>query len=88
MVTRCPLERQLRGRGGRPGAKQRYGKMKCKIDHKTALTFRLLTYPLNAVKNKITIYQEDYDRLNDDEFLNDTIIEFYLTYRLTFPKVF
>ena len=62
--------------------------MSRKVDRETALTFRLLTYPLNAVKNKITIYQDDYERLNEDEFLNDTVIEFYLTYDTTFPKVF
>jgi len=39
---------------------------------------RILEYPYNAVKNKITIFNDDLDRLNDDEFLNDTIIEFYL----------
>jgi len=39
---------------------------------------RYLEYPLNAVRNKITIYRDDLDRLKDDEFLNDTIIEFYL----------
>jgi Ulp1 family protease len=40
----------------------------------------MLEYPPNATKNKITILREDYDRLEDDEFLNDTIIEFYLLY--------
>jgi Ulp1 family protease len=33
---------------------------------------------MNAAKNKITIFHDDLDRLNDGEFLNDTIIEFYL----------
>ena len=45
-----------------------------------AETSRLLVYPLNGGKNKITIYKDDHERLNDDEFLNDTIIEFYLMY--------
>ena len=42
--------------------------------------FRLLEYPPNAVKNKVTIYNDDLRRLDDEEFLNDTIIEFYLKY--------
>jgi Ulp1 family protease len=42
--------------------------------------YRILEYPPNATKNKITIYPDDVNRLNEDEFLNDTIIEFYLTY--------
>lgn len=41
---------------------------------------RYLEYPLDAVRNKITIYQDDLERLKDDEFLNDTIIDFYLMY--------
>ena len=49
------------------------------------LTFRLLEYPPNATKSKISIYKEDQDRLNDDEFLNDTIIEFYLMYLFSCP---
>ena len=40
----------------------------------------MLEYAPKTVKNKITIYRDDYERLNDDEFLNDTIIEFYLMY--------
>jgi len=39
---------------------------------------RILEYPYNAVKNKITIFNDDLNRLNNNEFLNDTIIEFYL----------
>jgi hypothetical protein len=51
---------------------------------KEGLTCRILEYPINAVKNKITIFNDDIDRLNDDEFLNDTIIEFYLRYSYQF----
>ena len=39
---------------------------------------------MNAVKNKITIFHDDLDRLNDGEFLNDTIIEFYLRLQTAF----
>lgn len=48
------------------------------------LTCRVLEYPITAVKNKITIFNDDIDRLNVDEFLNDTIIEFYLRYSYQF----
>jgi sentrin-specific protease 7 len=48
---------------------------------------RVLDYPPNATKNKITIYQDDLNRLNEDEFLNDTIIEFYLTYYLLLKEL-
>ena len=51
---------------------------------KEELTCRVLQYPFDAVKNKITIFKDDIDRLNDDEFLNDTIIEFYLRYSYQF----
>jgi Ulp1 family protease len=39
-----------------------------------------LEYTAPSRKGKITIYNDDLNRLNDEEFLNDTIIEFYLTY--------
>ena len=39
-----------------------------------------LEYTATSRKGKITIYNDDLNRLNDEEFLNDTIIEFYLTY--------
>jgi Ulp1 family protease len=44
------------------------------------LICRVIEYPPDAIKNKITIYPDDLNRLNEDEFLNDAIIEFYLTY--------
>ncbi|KAJ3279460.1 hypothetical protein HK104_001455 [Borealophlyctis nickersoniae] len=37
----------------------------------------LFTYPFDG-KSCVTVRQEDMERLNEGEFLNDTIIEFYL----------
>jgi Ulp1 family protease len=39
----------------------------------------MLTYPPKA-KHPIHIYQADYNRLNMGEYLNDTIIDFYLKF--------
>ncbi|KAI8048367.1 hypothetical protein BDF22DRAFT_623865 [Syncephalis plumigaleata] len=38
-------------------------------------------YPFDGVK-AIAISNNDYQRLRDGEFLNDTIIDFYLRYHL------
>ena len=38
---------------------------------------------MTAAKKKVTLYPDDVNRLSDEEFLNDSIIEFYLLYSLT-----
>ncbi|CCG83150.1 Ubiquitin-like-specific protease 2 [Taphrina deformans PYCC 5710] len=40
----------------------------------------LLIYPNVKGQNSVTLYEEDLDRLEPDEFLNDSIVEFYLRY--------
>lgn len=40
----------------------------------------LLIYPNVKGQNSVTLYEEDLDRLQPDEFLNDSIVEFYLRY--------
>ena len=52
--------------------------------HEPRLIASYVEYPLNALKKKITIFNEDLERLEDDQFLNDTVIEFYLTYILSY----
>jgi len=37
-----------------------------------------LEYAATSAKRKVTVLKDDLGRLNEDEFLNDTIIEFYL----------
>ncbi|KAG0055306.1 hypothetical protein BGZ83_009064 [Gryganskiella cystojenkinii] len=43
---------------------------------------KLFTYPFNntGITKKITVMSEDLSRLDEDEFLNDTLIEFGLKY--------
>ena len=45
-----------------------------------ALTRRLFTYPPAPAKGAIAVSNEDLFCLNDGEFLNDVIIDFYLKY--------
>ncbi|KAJ3189904.1 Sentrin-specific protease 6 [Gaertneriomyces sp. JEL0708] len=47
--------------------------------NKGAGTHELFRYPLEG-KSAVTVRQEDYDRLDEGQFLNDVIIEFYLKY--------
>ena len=42
-----------------------------------------LEYAATSAKRKVTVLRDDLGRLNEDEFLNDTIIEFYLMYPLS-----
>ena len=39
-----------------------------------------LTYPPHAIRQSVTVTYGDLHRLNPNEFLNDTLIEFYLLY--------
>jgi Ulp1 family protease len=57
-----------------------YCTLKCDADR------RILEYPNAAAKKKITLYMDDLARLEDDEFLNDTIIEFYLMYSISIKR--
>ncbi|KND03823.1 hypothetical protein, variant [Spizellomyces punctatus DAOM BR117] len=43
----------------------------------TSWNEELFRYPPQG-KNSVSVRQEDYDRLDDGEFLNDVVIEFYL----------
>lgn len=44
------------------------------------LSFRLMVYPPPPAKGGISVTNEDLHCLNDGEFLNDVIIDFYLKY--------
>ncbi|CAN9498291.1 unnamed protein product [Ophioblennius macclurei] len=46
------------------------------------LPTRLIQYPMAPCKGRITVTREDLVCLNDGEFLNDVIIDFYLKYLL------
>ncbi|RKP03669.1 hypothetical protein CXG81DRAFT_16899 [Caulochytrium protostelioides] len=52
----------------------------------TDLDRELFRYPEKA-KGAITVHTSDYLRLDRGEFLNDTVIEFYLRYMLEQPSV-
>ena len=49
--------------------------------------FRLLTFPPPPATGGIAITNEDLFCLNDGEFLNDVIIDFYLKLVYTFQPV-
>lgn len=51
---------------------------------------RILRWPFNVVRGVMSIKEEDIGALEESEFLNDTIIEFYLRYLMTekAPKFF
>lgn len=46
-----------------------------KVSHK-----KLFTYPEDSKVNSITVFSDDFRRLDDEVLLNDTVIEFYLNY--------
>lgn len=46
----------------------------------SSLCCRLMVYPPPPAKGGITVTNEDLHCLNDGEFLNDVIIDFYLKY--------
>lgn len=46
----------------------------------TRIKEALLVYPNIKGQNSVTLYNDDLDRLKPNEFLNDSIVEFYLRY--------
>lgn len=46
--------------------------------HGFIISFRLMVYPPPPAKGGISVTNEDLHCLNDGEFLNDVIIDFYL----------
>ncbi|KAI8999401.1 hypothetical protein BC832DRAFT_207770 [Gaertneriomyces semiglobifer] len=73
-ITQPRSKRRREEEGASPGPRR--SKMK---SNKGADTHELFRYPLEG-KSAVTVRQEDYDRLDEGQFLNDVIIEFYLKY--------
>lgn len=67
------FDRKPRTRGAQRSAEEKSAR-----DAKS--TEPLLIYPNIKGQNSVTLYEDDLDRLRPDEFLNDSIVEFYLRF--------